>query len=99
MTLVTKVVEYTPVGKGSKEKFPSVRIDTWNVEEGDVATLTSDALAFTSGDFKAVKDALETGLNSWKRFKDQPGADPIEKIVALMDKLGITAEQFINAQK
>ena len=69
------------------------------IEEGDVATLTADALTFTEGNFKAVKDALETGLNSWKRFKDQPGADPMEKIIALMDKLGITAEQFINAQK
>ncbi len=94
MAIKTEDKEYTTVGKGAQHQYNAPHITSWEVSDGDIATLTSEALEFVGGDFKALKNVLENALNSYQRFKCAPGADPVEKALAFLKKMGLSVEDL-----
>jgi len=87
-------VKYTTVGKGTKQVYDSKKIATW--EHASPADMLNDSLEIVGGDFKVLQNVVKNALNTYQRFNDAPGADPVDKALAFLAKLGLSVEDLVK---
>jgi|SRR6185295_8190618 len=97
MAYQTEQHEYTTVGRGTAQKYNAPKIVDGSFKVNDPAELIADAMELVGGDFKALTNVVENAVNSYLRFKNAPGADPVEKALAFLRKHGLSVEDLIKS--
>jgi hypothetical protein len=87
--------EYTTVGRGEAKKYMAKIITEDSFTVSDPAELLADLLSLADQNLTNAVKIVEQGANQHLRFKDAPGADPMEKLLAFAKKNGISNEDLL----
>jgi len=90
MAYETATKEYTTVGKGSQQKYNAPKIKDGSFKHDGPEDLLADAMEIVGGQFSELQNVVENALNTYLRFKNAPGADPVEKALAFLKKHGLS---------